>query len=210
MEKERNMKYLNDRRIIYRRLPITDVPSETYEWGSYYEFGTYQCYELFRTEYKINSHKSLKWHLIILRYLNSELDIGTFRSVSRFISDKDNGFTIFNINNMDLDNILSEVMDYDYNMPPKNRLRKVIFKPFCGLTKEQKLSLVGRLMGRHSIVDDETVYQCMLEINHEGIKISTKNLSDKLKCSSRTLFRNMSELMKAEKKLLNNGLKQKK
>ena len=47
---ERNLKYLNDNRILYRRDPITDKPTEEYSWGSFYEEGTFECYSLFRSK----------------------------------------------------------------------------------------------------------------------------------------------------------------
>lgn len=62
----RRMNYLVDNKIIYRREPITDKPSKVFEWGSYYENGTYQCYTLFNTKAKINTYKSLMWHLLVL------------------------------------------------------------------------------------------------------------------------------------------------
>jgi len=61
-----NLKWLNNNRIVYRAYPTTDVPTTTYDWGWYYEHGTYQCYELFRSKAKINTYKSLKWHLLVL------------------------------------------------------------------------------------------------------------------------------------------------
>ena len=73
MSHNRNMKYLNDHRIIYRRLPIKDKPSEVYDWGWFYKDGTHEYYNLFNSPAKITSYKSLKWHLIVLLYLNQEL-----------------------------------------------------------------------------------------------------------------------------------------
>ena len=67
---DRNMKYLNDRRIFYRRDPVNDQPTETYDWGVVYSQGTYECYSLFRSKAKITTYKSLKWHLLVLWYLN--------------------------------------------------------------------------------------------------------------------------------------------
>ena len=67
---ERNLKYLNDNRILYRRDPITDMPTEQYNWGAFYEDGTFECYALFRSKAKITTYKSLKWHLLVLWYLN--------------------------------------------------------------------------------------------------------------------------------------------
>ena len=74
MSQNRNLDYLIKRRIIYRRSPITDKPTESFDWGDYYENGTYECYELFRSKAKITTYKSLKWHMLVLWYLNPQLD----------------------------------------------------------------------------------------------------------------------------------------
>ena len=58
-----NLDYLIQRRIVYRRSPINDMPTEVYGWGEYYADGTYECYELFKSKAKITSFKSLKWHV---------------------------------------------------------------------------------------------------------------------------------------------------
>ena len=71
---DRNIDYLVKNKIIYRQDPITDVPSEIYNWGYFYKDGTHQCYTLFNTKAKINTFKSLKWHLYVLWYLNPKLD----------------------------------------------------------------------------------------------------------------------------------------
>ena len=55
---ERNMRYLQSNKIIYRRDPITDKPSQVYAWGKFYEDGTHECYELFRSKAKITTYKS--------------------------------------------------------------------------------------------------------------------------------------------------------
>ena len=65
----RNLKYLNQNRVIYRKYS-SDTPTSTYNWGWHYEEGTYDYYSLFNTKAKINSYKSLKWHLLTLWYLN--------------------------------------------------------------------------------------------------------------------------------------------
>ena len=69
---QRSMKYLNDNRIIYRKYP-TDKPTAEYDWGWYYEDGTYGYYSLFHSKSLITSYKSLKWHLLTLWYLNPKL-----------------------------------------------------------------------------------------------------------------------------------------
>jgi len=91
----------------------------------------------------------------------------------------------------------------DLEQPPKNKLRKVVFKDNSGLDKSQKLSIVGKLIGRQMRVDEEAIYQCMIDLNDDGKKITIGRLAGLLDCSSRTIHRNMSIELKKEKELLN-------
>ena len=91
----------------------------------------------------------------------------------------------------------------DLDRPPKNKLRKVVFKDGTGLDKKQKLSIVGQLIGRKSMIDEQAIYQCMLDLNDKGERITISNIASLLKCSSRTIHRNMSAELKKEKDLLN-------
>ena len=93
MSQTRNMKWLNDRRIRYRQDPINDKPTEETALYRYYENGTYECYHLFRSKAKITTYKSLKWHYLVLYYLNDTLLVGTFR----YIANKDNGLSLIHI-----------------------------------------------------------------------------------------------------------------
>ena len=52
MSHDRNLIFLNKKKVIYRRGPITDKPSQEFEWGYLYENGTNECYELFRSKAK--------------------------------------------------------------------------------------------------------------------------------------------------------------
>lgn len=205
MSYDRNTKYLNDRRIIYRTIP-QDKPTKVYEWGLYYEQGTYQCYDLFRSKAKINTYKSLKWHLLVLWYLNPNLNPDQFKQLALVISTRINGFTTFTISDNILDKILHDIYMSDLEEPPTNRLRKIIFDPMCGLSSEEKLKIVGQLSGRASKIDNGAIYQCMLDINDMGKKITISNLAMSLKCSSRTIHRNIDEELKREKELLNKAL----
>ena len=54
MEKfERRLDILIQRKLIWRRNPITDIPTETFSWGWYYKEGTYENYSLFAHSGKI-------------------------------------------------------------------------------------------------------------------------------------------------------------
>ena len=93
----------------------------------------------------------------------------------------------------------------DLEQPPPNKLRKVIFNDFSGLVMRQKLAIVGTLVGRSKISDSE-IYDAMILINHASEKITMAKLSDTLGCSTRTIYRNMSNELKKEKELLNQQL----
>ena len=206
MSHNRNLKYLNDRRIVYRRHPITDIPDQENEVYMFYLNGTYECYELFRSSAKITTYKSLKWHLLVLWYLNPQLDQDNFMKLAQVICDKRNGFISFAIHADLLRKIVYEVSMLDLEEPPKNKLRKVIFKPFNRMSKEEKLRIVGELIGRSKRIHEDDIYQCMLELHDAGKKIVITQLALWLECSTRTIHRNMGEELKREKELLNQQL----
>ena len=84
---------------------------------------------------------------------------------------------------------------------PKNKLRKVIFKPYNMLTLNQKLSIVGKLIGRRSICK-ETIYQAMIDIS-EHRKITMRWLAEVLGVSQRTVYRHMCDELKLAKQEMN-------
>ena len=205
MSHDRNLEFLNRRRIVYRRNPITDTPTQENECYMFYEDGTYECYELFRSKAKITTYKSLKWHLLVIWYLNPQLTQDEFEEVAYVIANKSSGFVSFNIGDRLLDKIIYEVSMCDLEQPPKNKLRKVIFKPTT-LSKEEKLRVVGELIGRSKKFHGDDIYDIMLMLNHGGWKITIARLARGLNCSTRTVHRNMSEELKKEKELLNHQI----
>ena len=209
MSHKRNLGYLHKRRIVYRRYPITDEPSEKFEWGNFYKDGTYQCYELFRSTAKITTYKSLKWHLLVLYYLNPDIDQSNFDQLARFLADKSNGFITFSINQGHLNDMITEVDMYNIDIPPKNKRRKIIFDEFCGLSLAEKMRIVGHMVGRGKRVHKDDIYECMLELSKGDRYITINKLATVLKCSSRTIYRNMGEELKQEKEILNKQLNEK-
>ena len=203
----RNLKYLHTNRIIYRRYPILDKPDQVFDWGEFYQDGTYECYDLFRSKAKITTYKSLKWHLLVLWYLN-DLNDEKFIELASFICDKDNGFVTFNIPPDLLDRVINEVIQSNAIHAPKNRLRKVIFKDGCGLDVIEKLKIVGSLIGR-SKISKELIYDTMLEMNHNGELITISKLAKACGCSTRTIHRNMGKPLKNEKEHMNKNLHEK-
>ena len=198
---QRNLKYLNNNRIIYRRYS-SDIPTSSHSWGWYYADGTYGYYALFNTKAKITSIRSLKWHLLTLWYLNPDMDIGKFNKMAEVICYKPNGFITFDVSSKLLENVLTDVYKQDLDYPPKNRLRKIVFKDSSGLSIKEKLQIVGKIIGQAKGIKPDDIYEAMLYI-HETEVITIPKLASALKCTTRTIYRNMSEELKKEKKLLN-------
>ena len=91
--------------------------------------------------------------------------------------------------------------------PPRNRIRKVVFKPKAWpLTLREKLSIVGKLIGKGKKIVEDDIYECMLSLNHEKEKITINKIAKSLGCSTRTIYRNMGNQLKLEKELLNSQL----
>ena len=206
MSHERNLKILNNKRIVYKRDPINDIPTHETKQYMCFEQGTYECYALFASKAKITTSKSLKWHLLTLWYLNPNLDQDEFMEIAEIISVKEQGFTSFTIHIDLLRKMVYEVSMLDLDEPPKNKLRKVVFKYGSGLSKEEKLRIVGELIGRSKRITQDDIYSCMLELNDNNEKITITKLAKLLKCATRTIHRNMCTDLKREKELLNNQL----
>ena len=197
----RNLTYLNNNRIIYRRYS-SEEPTGTYNWGWYYTDGTYGYYSLFNTKAKINSYKSLKWHLLTLWYLNPQLTMDEFKMLAEYICYENNGFITFKVPEQILQSMIYEVYMEDLDHPPKNRLRKIVFKDGTGLSVSEKLSIVGTIAGKSKKVNEDDIYDAMLYTHEQGL-ITIAKLAEILKCTTRTIHRNMSEELKREKELLN-------
>jgi len=202
----RNLRYFNNNSIVYKRDPITDKPTNETKQYMFFEQGTYECYHLFTSKAKITTFKSLKWHLLVLWYLNPKLDQDQFMIVAEILAHKPNGFTSFAIHADLLRKIVYEVSMLDLDQPPTNKMRKVIFKYGSGLSKEEKLAMVGGLIGISKRIHEDDIYQCMLDLHDLNKKITITQLALYLECSTRTIHRNMSEELKREKELLNKQL----
>lgn len=201
-----NLDYLHRNKIIYRRYPINDQPTAKYQWGWYYENGTHEYYSLFHSKSLITSYRSLKWHLYVLLYLNQDLSESQFVELAQYIANKKNGFISFAIDSSVLSNIVKEVLVFDLDTQPNNKLRKVIFKDSTGLTVTEKLKITGSLIGRNKNASESDIYEIMLYIHEQGEKITIEKISKALCVTTRTIYRNMSETLKKEKDQLNEEL----
>ena len=202
---ERQFKYLVNKQVVWRQDPTTDVPDEETKEYMFFKEGTYQCYDLFRSRAKITTYRSFKWHMLVLWYLNPNWEEKDALDVAMYLSYKPNGFTTFTINKWNVSRIIKDISLMDLDEPPRNKLRKIVFKQFCGLNKSQKLSIVGKLIGRLKGVSPSDLYEAMLQINDENSKITILGLAKMLNVTPRTIYRRMDKYpaLKEEKKILN-------
>ena len=196
------MKYLWDNEVVYRRDPTTDVPDVETKQYMFFKNGTHQCYDLFRSKAKITSYRSLYWHMLVLWHLNPEWEDGDAYKMLIFLMDKSNGFTTFSLNKWNMKKLIYELSVLDRDEPPRNKIRKVIFKDFSGLSKSEKLSIVGQLIGRSSITKED-IYETMLYKNNCNEKITISWLAETLKVTPRTIHRRMCQELKQVKTELN-------
>jgi hypothetical protein len=197
----RKLEYLNDNRIIYKRSPINDEPTYSTEHFDYYEDGTHENYHLFNSKSKITSYRSLTWHSLVLCYLN-RWNMDRHARIIRFICDKRNGFVTFKLAQQSIESVIQQTF-WGGVYAPKNKARKIIFKDYCKLDFKQKMQIVGQLLGKSRAIYTEDVYECMIDLNDTGKKITWSKIAQLLDCSVRTVLRNINEELKQEKKLLN-------
>ena len=133
----RNLDKLHRQKVVYRRDP-TEKPDFENNQYMFFENGTYQAYDLFKSKAKINTYKSLKWHLLVIWYLNPQMNPEEFDDLTKFIADD--------------------------------------------------------------------IYQCMIDMNDMGKKITIGRLAGLLDCSTRTIHRNMCDELRREKELLNRSI----
>ena len=202
MSYRRKIEWLNNKHIYYRQDPINDKPTFSTDTYDYYENGTHEYYNLFNTQSKITTYKSLKWHMLVLHYLNHErFAFDSIINLYKFIANKENGFVTFFIKSRILDDMIQDVINQGGD-PPKNKARKIIFKDYNGLSFNEKMKVVGQLSGRQKL-DKENIYNTMLCINEFGKPITNNRLAGLLHCSVRTIQRHMCAELKREKEILN-------
>ena len=169
----------------------------------FFKNGTYQCYDLFRSKAKITTYRSFKWHMLVLWYLNPNWTEHDAMDIAMYISYKPNGFTTFTINRWNVARLIDDLSVMDLDEPPRNKLRKIVFKQFTGLDKIEKLRIVGKLIGRLRGVKKEDIYEVMLQTNYEGSKIIISDIAKTLNVTPRTIHRHMCDELRKEKEILN-------
>ena len=139
----------------------------------------------------------------MLWYLNPKMTHSEFDTLAEFICNKENGFITFKCPSRIQEKIIDECYLFDQDEPPKNKLRKIIFRDNSGLTIKQKQQIIGQLIGRQKKALPEDIYEAMLSINDNKEKITISKIATILNVSTRTIYRNITDGLNREKILLN-------
>jgi hypothetical protein len=199
---KRKINWLWNRRIITTRYPINDKPTSTYNWGWFYEDGTYECYELFKNDHKINTFKSYNWHISVIKHIN-ELSYEDFYDACMFIRNRVNGFTTVDIPKEGAEKMILNTYNFKHADAPPNKLRKIIFKIGCGLEMHEKRSIIGQLIGRGGRITSDDIVNCIKYIHYSGYKVTITNISSDMNCSRPTIYSVMTDDIKQEMDRLN-------
>ena len=76
-----------------------------------------------------------------------------------------------------------------------------MFKDSSGLATVEKLQIVGQIIGQAKGIKEDDIYEAMLYIHEQGI-ITIPKIANALKCTTRTVYRHMSEELKEEKQII--------
>ena len=162
-------------------------------------------FALFASRAKINTYRSLKWHLHVLWHLNHSMTQDTFRETAFYLADRENGFVTFTLSEQTLETFIHDVSLKDLGERPPNKTRKIIFKDSCVLNRIDKLKIVGHIVGKRKLSETE-IYDAMLLLHDDNEKLTIDKIAESLGVSARTIHRNMSAELKKEKELLNTNL----
>lgn len=145
---------------------------------------------------------------IIRLCVDMNMEPQDFYTLCEYIIDQNNGFITFSVSVSTLHNILAEVLEIEFTTAPNTRVRKIIFKDGIGLSAVDKLKIVGSVIGRKKNATNFDIYESMLYLHHQRQKITMSKIAGYLNVSERTLYRNMDNDLKVEKKILNEALQQ--
>jgi len=136
-------------------------------------------YHLYRSSRKLNSFAELAYVAEKFIYLNPDFDIDKMKRLFFAISDRESGHIVRTYTESRVDEMVDRIVG-ERMIPFCPRLRKVIFNPSLYLSKEDKNSIVGKLIhtkDKHLESDIDDVIQ-ELWLNKQ--KITMRRVSKEL------------------------------
>ena len=136
------------------RIPLFDYETHRIIMESYFSFQGKDYlffpkgvlyYHLYRSSRKLNSFAELSYVAEKFIYLNPDYDIDKMKRLFLAMSDRESGHVVRTYTQSRVDEMVDRVVG-ERTTPFCPRLRKVLFNPSVYLSKEDKNSVVGRLI----------------------------------------------------------------
>ena len=113
-------------------------------------------YSLYRSKRKINSFSELEYTAEKFVHLNPDFNLDLMKSLFVSLSDRDNGH-IVRTYGKDRVEAMVESVYIKRKEPYISRLRKIIFNPNKMLSKEEKMKIVGEIIGSKPVISEEDI-----------------------------------------------------
>lgn len=154
-------------------------------------------YHLYRTERKLNSLWEVKYVGEVLLYLNPDMNYLTFKEMLLTLTDRGNGHIIRTYSKIKVVNMCEELYNQfdSESLPYVRRKRKIVFNYSRSISKDEKMSIVGQVIGRGNITQ-EKLYCAVESLIEKGGKITIVNIAKELKCCRQTIYRHLSRALR--------------
>jgi hypothetical protein len=111
-------------------------------------------YSLYRTKRKINSFSELEYTAEKFVHLNPDFDLDLMKSLFVSLSDRDNGHIVRTYGKDRVEAMIESVY-MKKKVPYAPKLRKIIFNQNKMLSKEEKMQIVGSIIGSKPSISEE-------------------------------------------------------
>jgi hypothetical protein len=130
-------------------------------------------YSLYRTKRKINSFYELEHIAEKFRYLNPDFDEGLMVDLFVKLSDRESGHIIRTYDQDRVTRMVYSVLKKKKTPYMRNK-RKIVFNPVKYISKEDKLEIVGSLIGRKPLIEEQDLKFIISDLyeNRERITLS--------------------------------------
>lgn len=164
-----------------------------------------EFYSLSYYKRKIQSFQEFLYTMEVLYYLNPDIEWELFLEAALWVSDRSNGKIVRTYGTARVKEGLAKIWE-NPRKPYVNQYRRVVFNPSRRISKEDKLSTVGRLCGgRKKATTEQEIYDVMEEFMAEDVKITINVLAEKMNVTRQTISKHMTKDMKELMKDYNEG-----
>ena len=173
------------------RIPLFDYEQHRIIMESYYNFEGEDYlffpegvlyYHLYRSSRKLNSFAELSYVAEKFIYLNPKFDVDKMKRLFFALSDRESGHVVRTYTQSRVDEMVDRVVG-ERMIPFCPRLRKVIFNPSKYLSKEDKNSVVGKLIHTKDKPTPDDIESVIEELWLNKEKITMRKVAKELDTS---------------------------